>query len=56
MKQHVCYNCAFRTLRQLNQWNEQPAFGCMNPESFRYQRKVLKGMTCNKFEKEGEAA
>jgi len=56
MKQDVCFNCYFRTLQQLNQWNEPPAYGCENPKSFRYQRKVLKGMTCNKFEKEREAA
>lgn len=52
----ICGHCAWRSTNNVNQWNEQPQNTCLNTDSFKYRRPVTKGMTCNKFEKEQEAA
>ena len=53
MNNDKCSNCGFRGW-DLARRREQMV--CTNPDSFKYLRRVLKGMTCNKFEKEREAA
>ncbi len=58
MNTSICAYCQWRGTKHKNQWNENPSFTCKNPDSFKYGRRVTKGMTCNKFqsEKEREAA
>lgn len=45
-----CFTCKHRSKDLKNNWDQAPAYECRNPDSFRCDRMVLKGMTCHAYQ------